>query len=439
MSEHTENVKIETSTPQTAAPAAGAAPAKPKRPKPKSMIMLGEQTAALFDNARLAKERGEKVGWSASIFPQEIAETLGLNVLYPENHSAGIAARHQADPFLQECEGPLGYSNDLCAYAKVNLAYASVLNGESDVELPDGGKMVKPDFLLLTNNICNQLTKWYENLARQMNIPIFFIDTCYNPWDYVTETRVRYVRAQIDQLIKDLCEFTGKTWDDERFKEVMKISQRNSYLWERANNLLDRKPSPLSGFELFNYMSAMVCNRGKTSSTAILAQLNSEIENHIEEGTSTFPAEEQFRISWDGIACWPYLSHNLRTLKKYGINMVASSYGKAWAIEYEDLDGMARAYCFASTNGDNASTMIDRRLEALKRFGCEGTIYHVNRSCKVMDCQMMEVQRQLSKAAGVPFTAFDGDQADYRNYSEAQFETRIQGLVEVMKQNKEDF
>ena len=87
---------------------------------------------------------------------------------------------------------------------------------------------------------------------------------------------------------------------------------------------------------------------------------------------------------------------------------------------------MARAYCFASTNGDNASTMISRRLEALERFGCEGTVYHVNRSCKVMDCQMMEVQRQLSKKAGVPYTSFDGDQADYRNYSEAQFETRIQ-------------
>ncbi len=415
-----------------------AAPApKPKRPKPKSMIMLGEQTNALFENARIAKENGEKVGWSASIFPQEIAETLGLNILYPENHAAGIAARHQADPFLQECEGPLGYSNDLCAYAKVNLAYASVLNGESSVELPDGGKMIKPDFLLLTNNICNQLTKWYENLAKQMDIPIFFIDTCYNPYDYVTETRVRYVRAQIDKLIEDLCAFTGKTWDEDRFKAIMEISQRNSYLWERANNLMDKKPSPLSGFELFNYMSAMVCNRGKESSTAILQQLNDEIEENIKNGTSTFPVEEQFRVSWDGIACWPYLSHNLRTLKKYGINMVASSYGKAWAIEYEDLDGMARAYCFASTNGDNATTMISRRIEALEKFGCEGTIYHVNRSCKVMDCQMMEVQRQISARTGIPFTSFDGDQADYRNYSEAQFETRIQGLVEVMKQNKE--
>ena len=50
---------------------------------------------------------------------------------------------------------------------------------------------------------------------------------------------------------------------------------------------------------------------------------------------------------------------------------------------------------------------------------------------------MMEVQRQLARQAGVPFAAFDGDQADFRNYSEAQFETRIQGLVEVMKQNKE--
>ena len=332
MNEATEALKATSSVSQTAILA------KHKHPKPKSMLMLAEQTAALFDNARLAKERGEKIGWSASIFPQEIAETLGLNVLYPENHAAGIAARHQADPFLQECEGPLGYSNDLCAYAKLNLAYASVLNNESAIELPDGGKLVKPDFLLLTNNICNQLTKWYENLARQMNIPIFFIDTCYNPWDYVTESRVRYVRAQIDELIKNLCEFTGKKWDDERFKEVMKISQRNSFLWERANNLLDRKPAPLSGFELFNYMSSMVCNRGKTSSTAILEQLNSEIEQHITDGTSTFPVAEQFRISWDGIACWPYLSHNLRTLKKYGINMVASSYGKAWAIEYDDLD-----------------------------------------------------------------------------------------------------
>ena len=54
-----------------------------------------------------------------------------------------------------------------------------------------------------------------------------------------------------------------------------------------------------------------------------------------------------------------------------------------------------------------------------------------------MGCQMYEAQRQISELTGAAYTIFDGDQADYRNYSEAQFETRIQGLVEVMKARKE--
>ena len=51
MSEHTTTAPADSG--QQAAP-----PPKPKRPKPKSMLMIGEQTNALFENARLAKERG---------------------------------------------------------------------------------------------------------------------------------------------------------------------------------------------------------------------------------------------------------------------------------------------------------------------------------------------------------------------------------------------
>ena len=411
--------------------AATTAPAKPKRPKPKSMIMLAEQSAALLENARLAKERGEMVGWSSSIFPQEIAESLGLNILYPENYSAGIAARKQADPYLQKAEGELGYNNDICSYAKINLAYAEAMH--------EGGNFVMPDFLLVANNICNQLIKWFENLSKRLNIPMYLIDVCYNYDDYVAEHRVKYIRGQIEQYIKDICAYTGKTWSDEKFTEVMEISSENRKLWQQANEMLDRKPSPLSGFDLFNYMSTMVCNRGKRSTTAILKQLITEINEHIENQTSTFPVEEKYRIFWEGIACWPYLSHTFRTLRSHGINMVASAYVKAWALEYEtnDMDGLAKAYSYCSNNNNNVATNVDRKCEALERFQCDGMIYHVNRSCKVMDCQQYETQRQIVERTGVPFTSFDGDQSDYRNYSEAQFETRIQGLVEVMQQRKE--
>lgn len=256
---------------------------KTPRPKPKSMLMLGEQSAALLENARQAKARGELVGWSTSIFPQEIAEALGLNILYPENYSAGIAARKKADPYLQMAEGPLNYNNDLCSYAKINLAYAEALHEDGDFAMPD--------FLCVTNNICNQVTKWFENLSKKMNIPLFMIDTCYNAEDYVTESRVKYIRAEIDQYIKDLCELTGKVWDEERFKEVMEISAVNKDLWIKANEMLMAKPSPMNGFDLFNYMSCMVCNRGKRSTTEILTQLCAEIEEHKKNGTSTYPVE----------------------------------------------------------------------------------------------------------------------------------------------------
>ena len=66
---------------------------KQKRPMSKSLMMVRQQLADLYVEAQEAKARGEKIGWSASIFPQEICETLGIVVVYPENHSAGIAAR----------------------------------------------------------------------------------------------------------------------------------------------------------------------------------------------------------------------------------------------------------------------------------------------------------------------------------------------------------
>ena len=72
---------------------AAAAP-KPKKPLPKSRIMVSEQLAQLYQDTMDAKARGEKIGWSASIFPQEIAEALGLYIVYPENQAAGLAARH---------------------------------------------------------------------------------------------------------------------------------------------------------------------------------------------------------------------------------------------------------------------------------------------------------------------------------------------------------
>ena len=53
------------------------------------------------------------------------------------------------------------------------------------------------------------------------------------------------------------------------------------------------------------------------------------------------------------------------------------------------------------------------------------------------DCpNAAEMQRRFTKDLGVPCAGFDGDQADPRNFNEAQYETRVQGLVEAMEANQ---
>ena len=44
--------------------------------------------------------------------------------------------------------------------------------------------------------------------------------------------------------------------------------------------------------------------------------------------------------------------------------------------------------------------------------------------------------RQVGEICNIPVVSFDGDQADPRNFSEAQYITRVQGLQELMDENK---
>ncbi|MGE5422090.1 MAG: 2-hydroxyacyl-CoA dehydratase, partial [Ignavibacteriales bacterium] len=187
---------------------------------------------------------------------------------------------------------------------------------------------------------------------------------------------------------------------------------------------------------LFNYMGMMVCMRGKEETGDILRTLIAELEEKIATGQAVYKEGEQYRIMYDGIACWPYLSHNFKYLKNLGINIVCSSYPDAWILRYQpgNLDELARVYTMVGNN-TCMEYQADRRAVMNMAFKVDGVLFHVNRSCKVMDFMQYEQQRLLRERTGLPIATFDGDQADPRAFSEAQFETRIQALKEMMNQN----
>ena len=74
-------------------------------------------------------------------------------------------------------------------------------------------------------------------------------------------------------------------------------------------------------------------------------------------------------------------------------------------------------------------------MNIMEKGKIDGTIYHLNRSCKLMSFLNVETAEIIKEANGKPYVSFDGDQTDPNVYSEAQYETRVQALVEMMEAN----
>jgi len=393
---------------------------------------LNDMIARHYGEALEAKKSGEKVAWATSIIPQELLETMNIKVVYPENHAAMLGARKDAPKFLKNAEDR-GYSVDLCSYARVSIGYAELKESVA-------GNIPMPDFIVCCSNICNTVIKWYENLARDMNIPMILIDTPFNHTFKVPEHAVKYIRGQIEHAIGQLESITGKKFDHDRFKEVMKISSETARWWKKATSLAMAQPSPFNGFDLFNYMAVIVCMRGKQEGLDLFKLWAEELQEKIDRGEGPWKDQpEVYRVMWDGIACWPHLADTSKILRKNGINLITSTYPDSWTVVYDsdDLDSMARAYSsnYANRNLEYGTGNI---VQIVKDFSLDGIIYHSNRSCKLMDFRQYEVQRQVQEQTGVVSVIFDGDQTDPNAFSLAQYETRIQALMEMMEQRRKE-
>ena len=430
----------------------------------------------VYAEAREAKKQGKPVGWSSSKFPCELAAAFDLNVCYPENQAAGIAANRDGEIMCQAAED-LAFDNDICGYARISLAYAAgkraakkldpetleyVINPETEKPytelvdineiwaMPEGEEKEKrlapikpyrqmqmpmPDFVLCCNNICNCMTKWYENIARMHGIPLVMIDIPYNNTVEVDDTYVAYIRGQFDKAIEQLEQISGKKFDEKKFEDACANANRTAQAWLKVCDYLQYKPAPMSGFDLFNHMADVVTARGRLAAAEAFELLATELEENVKTGKSTLPFPEEYRVMFEGIPCWPKLPALFRPLKKNGVNVTAVVYAPAFGFVYNGMDEMVRAYCKAP-NSVCIEQGVDWREGICRANKVDGVLVHYNRSCKPWSGYMAEMQRRFTADLGIPCAGFDGDQADPRNFNEAQYETRVQGLVEAMEANR---
>lgn len=391
-------------------------------------VLLRKLVDDVYQAAWDASERGELVGWSSSKFPVELAKAFDLHIVYPENQAATVAAKKDGLRLCQRAED-MGFDNDICGYARISLAFAA--GEKSDARL-----MPMPDFLLCCNNICNCMTKWYENIARMHNIPLIMVDVPFSNTDEQSEEKIDYIMGQFEYAIKQLEELTGKKWDEKKFEDACDRANRTAAAWLRACNFMAQEPSPLAGFDLFNHMANIVAARCEPEAARAFELLAEEFEKQVKDGTSTWSYPEDHRILFEGIPCWPALRPLLEPLRSSGVNVAAVVYAPAFGFRYSGMREMAQAYTKAPCSVC-IETGVEWRETMAKENGISGALVNYNRSCKPWSGAMPEMERRFRKDLNIPVVHFDGDQADERNFSVEQYKTRVQGLVEIMDERKE--
>ena len=401
--------------------------------------MLAHYQEVLDEEARAAKRDGKPVCWSSSVAPSEMCVAMDVAMIYPETHAAGVGARKGALDLLEVAEQK-GYSIDICSYARINMGYMELLRekaltGKTPAKLQDSpaADVPLPDLIITCNNICNTLLKWYENLAVELDIPYIIIDVPFNHNMPVAEHNKDYIADQIRHAIRQLESICGRPFDYDKFLAAQEQTQRSVTQWNRIASFLHYKPSPLNGFDLYNFMALIVCARSRDYAEKTFKAFADELEAKLQAKQYAFADNEKFRVSSEGIAVWPYLAHAYKALRAMGALMTGSSYPDTWNLAYMpgDLRDMAEAYSKTYMN-----TCIENRGQVLSDIvtngQCDGLLLHLNRSCKLMSFLNPESAEIVQKNTKVPYVSYDGDQTDPRNFSPAQFDTRVQALGEMM-------
>ncbi len=395
--------------------------------KIKSARKMRDLMTNYYIEALSASQNNRQVAWITSGGPVEPLVAMDIIPVYPENHGAMIGAAKMGEDLCARA-GDMGYSSDLCSYARSDIACAVVKGG------PLGG-LPAPDMLICCNNICGTVLKWYEIQARYFNVPLFILDTPVCHTGYTPEI-ARYVRAQIDDYVTFLETVTGRKLDHDNLSRVGRLSLESQWLWQDVLHTTAHRPSPMSAFDAFFFLALIVTLRGTQVVIDFYKELLDEMTQRISQGISAVP-NEQYRLLWDNLPVWHRLKWLSGTFSRHNACLVADTYTTAWcsATRYIDpdnfLDSMAEAYTRIYLN-IGVDQMADQVADMIRFYQADGLVMHSNRSCKPYSFGQMDIMKSVRETTGVPVIMIEADMVDPGSFSQSQVETRIDAFMEIV-------
>lgn len=394
-----------------------------ERRRIKSTDAMRDLMMKYYVEAKAAEGTDRKIAWITSGGPAEPLIAFDIIPVYPENHGVMCGASHMNVELCEAAEA-VGFSRDLCSYARGDIGSAMTKGG------PIGG-LPRPDFLVCCNNICSTVFKWYEELARFFDVPLFIYDTPFVRGE-LSQHAADYALRQMEEYLAFLENFTGKTYSEELYLDVSAKSLAAGNLWMEVLACNQARPAPMTCFDAFILMAPIVTLRGTQEVVDFYQGLLGEMRERVEQGIGILPSEKH-RILWDNIPIWYEMRNLGRLFLELETCLVADTYTSAWSFGDVDIENpmasMARIYSEVYLNL-NLERMTEKQVSLAERYEVDGMILHSNRSCKPYSLGQYDLAREFTRRTELPTLIIEADHTDSRWYNRSEVENRIRDFVE---------
>ena len=402
-----------------------------------------------FTDLSEAAERGEG---AAYVFVMgsltELLRSFDMRVTFPEINSLQTAVRKVSDKYLSLAEDH-GFSPDVCGYVKADYAL-QVLGGEHPM-----GRIPKPQVAVLTN-ACNTYLKWAEIWERMYDTPTITVDVPgtrgvreARPSTAADFERDRlYVEHQLRELITTLEDLTGKPFDIDRLREVLRLTNEMSRDWRRVLELNASKPAVFDAMmEGTIYLGVANALRGTPEGAAYFADLVEEMEAKKAHGFSPLVDQtEEHRLIFVGVPCYPIFRRFYQLFTEWGGVFVSSTYlwfasgGLNMEFEYDlarPIESLAEGVVHGVRRAMDAMIFQDQAImEAIDTHGADGVVYHPIKSCRTVSTGLADSRRIVLANRDVLCLFIESDMMDKRVVSEAQMKNRIDAFFEGLESRK---
>lgn len=426
----------------------------------KAMYRLRAKVDDMYTSGLEAMKDGRPVAWSMVTWwhADPVFKAMDLEVVYPENYAAMVAASGKASRYLDLCDAD-GFPTHLCGYSRINLGYVSrMVNGCAGgipPEAPMGG-LPKPVMMLSHSMLCDARVKWFQSLGRYMDTPVWMMETALpgvEEWDDpdVRKWSLKLVMDEIEQFIAYLERMLGRKLNRDRYDEMVNDMITLSRLAYKTFELRKATPCPMHSRDFWSVMPPYLYMSGDLKDSIECYQaLYDEVEQRVASRIGAVEPEK-YRLLFAELPPWHSLEFFDR-LAERGWNFVKESWAYNPPRPLEGLEDIsdpverhARFHLHVATGYHTDALADDEYMGYLgypyvkfaKDYACDGAFFHGLMTCRSASTHHPYTRELLMRKLKIPSFQVEGDLVDLRLFNAEEALRRAEVFEESMDYYRE--